>query len=357
MKVFSQNRHCPSQVLFAFDEVATSSIEEIKWAVAYATYRGCERLINRVAFQVGEQQWSTISKRFIVSLDFGLTDPEALLFLDNLQNSTVFIANPAVVDKADFYPENAFHPKLYLFNSHHRTNYLVGSANLTESALISNTEIVVIGNEIPQNGEWEAVWANALIDSEPLSPILLEIYRQRRVTRRLRNINPDPDIPVPTIQPQQNAILWNAISNHEIFPSNYRHFWIEAGSMSSGGSHNQLELPRGANQFFGFAYSNYEHNHVTIGHPVLAIRGNTWNDRPLTWHGNNRMERINLPTIQQGGFAYENCAILFRKDENGFEIKVASWNDATALAWRSASEALNTVFRLGSKGQRICGFF
>ena len=48
--------------------------------------------------------------------------------------------------------------------------------------------------------------------------------------------------------------------------------WIQAGSMTSGGSHNQLELPRGANVFFGFNYNTYDPQHVTIGEPVLTSR-------------------------------------------------------------------------------------
>ena len=74
MKIFSQNKHCPSQVLFAFDEVANASIEEVKFAVAYSTYRGCQRLINRISTQLGEQKWEESVKHFITSLDLGRSE-------------------------------------------------------------------------------------------------------------------------------------------------------------------------------------------------------------------------------------------------------------------------------------------
>lgn len=357
MKVFRQNKHCPSQVLFAFDEVANADVEEIKFAVAYSTYRGCQRLVDRISTQIGQAQWEATNKLFITSLDFGLTDPTALEFLSQLNNSTVYIANPAVVDNGGFMPSNAFHPKIYLFNSYAETGYVLGSANLTESALISNSEIVVAGKEVPENIGWDDVWTNALSDSELLCTTLLNTYRERRTRPKRRPVDPDPDIPTPTTQPGENPVFWDAITTGDVDPTTYNHFWIEAGSMSSGGSRNQLELPRGANQFFRFAHSDYEDDHITIGHPTLTIREQSWNDRPLTWHGNNRMERINLPTVHQGGFEYQNTAVLFRRHENGFEIKIAPWNDANAMAWRSASESLNTVFRLGTRGQRICGFF
>lgn len=357
MKVFSQNKYCPSQVLFAFDEVANVDVEEVKFAVAYSTYRGCQRLVDRISKQIGQTQWEATNKFFITSLDFGLTDPTALEYLNQLNNSSVFIANPGVVNNTGFMPSNAFHPKLYLFNSVTRSGYVVGSANLTESALISNSEIVIAGDEIPVNIEWNNVWANAIAESEPLSARLLISYQERRTRQRRRPVDPDPNIPTPTTQPGENPVFWDAIRTNGVNPTLYNHFWIEAGSMSSGGSRNQLELPRGANQFFGFAHSEYEGDHITIGHPTLTIKGQSWSDRPLTWHGNNRMERINLPTGSQGGFEYQNSAVLFRRHEGGFAIKVALWNDANSSAWRSASEALNAIFRLGTRGQRICGFF
>src|SRR5439155_17266443 len=103
------------------------------------------------------------------------------------------------------------------------------------------------------------------------------------------------------------------------------------------------------NRFFGFNYTDYEHaEHVVeIGYPTLTCRGRVWTDKPLRWHPNNRMERFNIPTVAQGGFDYQHTAVLFRRHSGGFEINVMPWNDDGAVAWRTASEALKTVFRLG----------
>ncbi len=128
--------------------------------------------------------------------------------------------------------------------------------------------------------------------------------------------------------------------------------------MSSGGSKNQLELPRGANRFFGFNYSNYgQDDHRLIGVPVLTIGEDSWDNRRLTWHGDNKMERINLPTRSQGGFDYADTAILFRRHAGDFEIKVAPWNDKEAKEWRITSQGLNLIFDLGQRGDRVCGLF
>jgi len=358
MKIFAQNSRCPSQVLFAFDEVADSNVEKVRWAVAYSTRAGCVRLIDRISARIGKAKWESAEKLFITSLDFGLTDPGALEFLSGLPASTVHIANPEVVKKAGLLPTRAYHPKLYLFDGAQNTGYVVGSANLTNSALMTNTEVVAVGREIPQNGRWGDVWGELMFTTVPLTAALLADYRRRWVRPKRRAVDPDPVPPPPVvIRPGDQPVFWEAVGTGGIAPTAFNHFWVEAGSMSSGGSHNQLELPRAANRFFGFSHTNYGEAHITIGHPTLTLRALSWTDRPLTWHGNNKMERINLPTQTQGGFDYRHTAVLFRRHARGFEINVVPWNDDEAVAWRAASHALSTVFRLGERGQRICGLF
>ena len=360
MKIFAQNSLCPSQVLFSFDEVADSTVEQVRWAVAYSTRRGCERLIDRISSRMGKARWEKSQKHFVTSLDFGLTEPSALEFLSSLPASQVHIANPDVVNKAGLMPGKAYHPKLYLFDSASTTGYVVGSANLTDSALITNTEIVAVGKEAPANGRWNDVWDRLMLDTSPLTSTLLRAYQSRWVRPTRRAVEPEPKPKPPLIRPSDKPVFWEAITTGGIDPTLFNHLWVEAGTMSSGGSHNQLELPRGAHRFFGFPSTSYPEAHVTIGNPPLTLRQHRWTDRPLTWHGApkmNKMERINLPTQAQGGFDYRNTSVLFRRHAGGFEINVLPWNDDGAVAWRAASDALKTVFRLGGKGGRICGLF
>lgn len=152
-------------------------------------------------------------------------------------------------------------------------------------------------------------------------------------------------------------VFADAVTSGHLVPSAVDNLWIEAGSMSSGGSGNQLELPRGANLFFGYNFNYYGQDHVTIGYPLLTSLGNTWNDRPLTWHGHNAMERINLPTKKKGGFDYKGTAILFHRYQDAFELRVFPWNHPSAVAWRANSSAAGMVFRLGYLSGRICGVF
>jgi hypothetical protein len=355
VKIFVQNGHCPGQVLFAFDEVASRAVVRVRWAVAYSTRRGCERLVQRVTSTIGKKQWEKTEKHFVTSVDFGLTDPAAIEFLGNLPKSKVYIASPEVISKPGLMPTKAYHPKLFLFDAPESIGYVVGSANLTDSALISNTEVVATGNEKPMNCGWNDVWTELLLNTAPITPALLHEYRKKWKPKRKTELDPKP-LP-PAITPQDSPLFWDSVLAGDILPMGFNHFWIEAGSMSSGGSHNQLELPRGANRFFGFAHTNYGDEHITIGHPTLTFRGQSLTNRPLTWHGHNKMERLNLPTVAQGGFDYRNTAVLFRRSAGGFEINVLPWNDRGAIAWRTASAELEKVFRIGGKGSRICGLF
>jgi hypothetical protein len=62
MKIFAQNNRCPSQVLFAFDEVVDATVKQVRWAAAYSTRAGCERLVGRVAARMGRTPWEKIGK-------------------------------------------------------------------------------------------------------------------------------------------------------------------------------------------------------------------------------------------------------------------------------------------------------
>ena len=86
MKIFVQNSRCPSQILFAFDEVVDASVQQVRWAVAYSTRRGCERLVERVSTRMGKAQWEKSEKQFVTSLDFGLTEPAALEMMRNIKS-------------------------------------------------------------------------------------------------------------------------------------------------------------------------------------------------------------------------------------------------------------------------------
>ena len=354
MKPIVQDAQHPSEILFAFDDLVDTTMRELRWAVAYTTKQGVERVVERIVGRVGESRWGAAAKALVTCFDYGLTDPDGLAFLGDLGVS-IRIANPDVLDSPNLRPRQSFHPKLYLCRGA-SISALIGSANLTNSAMTCNTEAALLYPNAPTD-LWDAGWKRIIEKSVELSPALLAKYRDTRCRTPSEPPNLD-DVPPPTpVRVRSLSTFWDAVESRRLTPAAFNNLWVEAGSMSSGGSKSQLESPRGANRFFGFAFNNYNDNHALIGYPTLTALNRRWTNRPLTWHGDNRMERLNLPTLAQGGFVYARTAILFRRNASGFELAVAPWDDSLAVSWRNASHTIGHIYRLGASSNRSCGVF
>lgn len=257
-------------------------------------------------------------------------------------------------------PQRAFHPKLYAFGRNPlNCSTLVGSANLTSRGFSVNTEAAWVQHDVPR-AAIDAAFEKACFETTAITDELLAAYEALRQVQP-----PPPEIkqeaqPVAAPAPVVGAALplfRLAIETGAINPAAYTAMWVH-GEALQGGSSNQLELPRGGHRFFGFVFDQYDYPHnLTIGQPVIRSGARIWNDRRLTWHGNNRMERMNLPTAAQGGFDYADTAVMFRRLADGsFELIVTPWDSDLARSWRQASAQRQTLFRLGTVAtDRIVG--
>ena len=360
MPAIYQSPAHPDEVSFALRDLIHDDLSRIRVAVAYATRAGCERLVGAIEEKLGPSALQVASKFLVTSFDFGHTEPEALSYWRDLPNSEIRIANvQRVQGNLSLVAANTnFHPKVYFFDHPNRVAALVGSANLTRRALTVNTE-VAFAEATADLQAVDRVWSGSWDSGEALTDQLLSEYRVTRGNRSL----PDFDLAIqasPPRYPGTGQRLLDAIEQG-LDPLQFRCMWIQAGSMTSGGSRNQLELPRGANIFFGFNYNTYDPEHVTVGQPVLISRARRWTDRSLTWHaggGQNAMERLNLPTMAQGGYDYVDTVILFRRTEHDFEFAVAQRGTDRSNAWFNASVSSGTLFRTGlAPNSRMCGLF
>lgn len=354
MELVVQDESTPGVVLDALLSLASQTIDQLRIAVAYTTVGGSQLLLSQWRQRVGAAAWHAIPKVLLTSVDFGLTDPEALVLWAQEPNTRVRLANAHLLARGHLRPSNAFHSKLYLLDHQGHQSCVVGSANLSRRAMTVNTEIVAVSRGtaalMPQP-EWDRLEAA----TTPFDDQLLQQYRGLRPQPPPHQAD-DPPAPV-AIQPGAVPAFPDEVDAGRLNPAAFDRFWVEAGSMTTGGSRNILEVPRHANRFFGFAFNNYAGQHVVIGHPVLTLGPRHWNDRQLAWHGAprmNKMERLTLPTAAQGGPSYPNTAVLFRRHAGGFEIEVADWNSPLAVACRNASAAARRVYRLG-RGSRLCG--
>lgn len=355
-----QNAAEPASLRNAVVDIVAAGAIDIRVASAYVTLGGTNILLSAVANAVGSAAFAAMPKTLVTSFDFGLTEPQALQHWRTLPNASVFVSGAQRLVQGSLMPQRAFHPKLYVFGRDpHTCSALVGSANLTSRGFSVNTEAAWMQQGVPR-AEADTAFDKARFETTALTDELLTTYTTLRQTHP-----PPPEIEQEALPVAAPALVVgaalplfrSAIETGVVNPENYNAMWIH-GEALQGGSQNQLELPRGAHRFFGFLFTQYNYPHnMTIGEPVLRSGARVWNDRRLTWHGNNRMERMNLPTTTQGGFDYADTAVMFRRLTGGsFELVVTPWDSDLARSWRQASAQRQTLFRLGATAtNRIVG--
>jgi HKD family nuclease len=347
----------PAEVRNAIVDILDAHIRDVRIASAYVTLGGSEILFGCLSEYLPQDRIDKIPKTLITCLDFGITEPEALQHWGSLPNTNVRVAGAGMLASGSLFPAQAFHPKVYAFGLRGaHANIVVGSANMTIRGFTINTEAVWIEKNVSAN-RVDAVFSSASAGTAPLTDDLISAYKALR-----RRRPPPPQLkletrPVPRPKPVVSGRLRtfrDAVESGALRPENFREMWVQSERMQ-GGSGNQLELPRRGHRFFGFVFTDYGFpDKKTIGVPTLRAGVRSWADRLVTWHGNNGMERFNLPTRSQGGFAYKDSAILFRRlDDGSFELIVAPWDSDLARSWREASAQKGTLFRTGGTSRLV----
>jgi hypothetical protein len=317
---------------------------------------GSQILFDGISRSAADGNPEDVQKTIVTSLDFGLTDPRALRFWLDAGNSQVLVAGASMLAQRNLIPRAAFHPKFYIFGRPDRTiGSLVSSANLTNRGLTVNSEVGWLEMQHPRRDLVQSAWDAAIMSTVPLTPEILTAYRELREPAVAANPPEELEpLPAPQIEPLNRYV---SFAEAELDPSAYNQFWVQARGLQ-GGAQTQLELPRGSHRFFGATYTGYDFNHVDhIAEPILVSGQQIWRDRPLTWHGDNAMERINLPSRAMGGFDYGHSLILFRRvAPNTFELRVSPWDSDPARAILEASQCASLMFRVGRNSNRVTGF-
>jgi hypothetical protein len=350
-----QNEGHPGEIQNALYDLMRDGIEGVRVCSAYITIAGSEILFDGIRRSAANGDAQRVRKIVVASLDFGLTDPEALEFWAAMPLSNVLVAGAPLLDRGNLVPHTAFHPKFYIFDRPDgAVGSMVGSANLTNRGLTINSEVARCERNHRGADGVNAAWDAAVQAAAPLTQDILDRYRElrRRVARPLPTEETQA-VPAPAIRPIGH---YTPFADLNVEPGAYAQMWVQARGMQ-GGARTQLELPRRSHRFFGAAYNDYDFERVDhIAEPVLVSGQRRWRDRPLTWHGDNAMERINLPSVAMGGFEYENSLILFRRvAPNTFELRVYPWESDSAHAYVEASRRAGLISRVGRNSNRIAG--
>ncbi|KAF2991447.1 phospholipase D family protein (plasmid) [Methylocystis sp. MJC1] len=322
-------------------------------AVAYASINGC-KILNQEAS--GSGRWAASQKRWLISIDFGRTEPEALEFLANLPHSQVRIPNgKSVVQNPGFSPANPFHPKAYVVDDVNDGDSSVfgiflGSGNLTGSGLLTGSECGALSYwNRPKSHEQSAMmsayrsmtWFDPAWDqADPLSDII-PTYKSR--WKKFK----------PPLKDESAEIVdlfvggaGHVIAGRKAIGLAFaRKLWVEIigelyknrGASEAG---NQVDLPRGSRVFFGFTPKTVPKNTV-FGHVELQNVGFPSVECSVRF-GNNMMDKINLPIPgTEGPASYDNSILLFER--HGFSpagmprFRLVLGDEALLTKWKKAS--------------------
>ena len=330
-----------SKAISALGRLSQLPFVRTRMAVAYVSEMGVYRLEEQFS---NAPHWATSSKLFLVGMDHGLTQPEALERLRSLPSSEIRVpAIQEVLKSPMFRRQVSFHPKCYAFDVGTKkklAGLFIGSNNLTHAGMSNNTEFAVAfeaARQVDRNvaHQFEQWWSSAWSGAEVLTDNLLEEYREGRAT--LRQASPASFVD----EEPSPAELGSA-----------RCMWIESGFLS-GGSHNQLELPQGIESFFGLVpNSGTLRSEFQLKHP-----NGTWNSWLQFW--GNGVWRIRLPTVAEGAPSFHETLIRFDRttSPDAYRIDTAPEQSARALRWVTKSQKLGTVRHTLQASGRKYGWF
>lgn len=338
-------------VLNAYRELAGSTaFGRVTGLYAFASLKGA-RLLHNVLSE--SPSWQAATKRWVLSIDGGITEPGALRFLLGLPRTEVRVPHAEELLTRNLRPMYRFHPKTLLMEKRETTfvpvAIMVGSANMTCSGLCFGHEHAMSAQattgtlpatltnglaELERVVNWATSINTAFIDRyaaiRPAKPTLPEEFEDRRTDLLLQD--------KPVLPATQAAALAAA-----------DHFWIDIEYVvPNRGKHdegNQIDMQRGSRVFFGFGDRTYQKNS-----PIGTVRisfGAHSASRNLRF-GNNSMDKLDLPIPGvEGPPSYSGETLLFTRESSGsFRLVVGTAAEITS--WKARSRAAGTLFTMRS---------
>lgn len=284
---------------------SSDNYDRLTVAVAYATKIGCELLVDGFASHFSS--WKDIKKRWLISIDDGITQPNALSYLAKLPNSAVRIPNADVLLKKGLRPAFHFHSKLYVFECSDNPEKIAlfsGSSNLTQSGLFFNNEQATSFILAPPISKQEKYF---LVDLKKQKKIIERIFKSssplnKEFLNQYRSLWHPANLPKVERKSYSNALQPNPILDlpKAIALATADAFWVKVTNkvvpnLGKDKPGNQIDLQRGSRVFFGFGVGEVPPNTV-FGSVPIRFEGVTSNYSVR--FGNNYMDKMNLPVLQ-----------------------------------------------------------
>jgi hypothetical protein len=336
---------------------SAAEFDRLRAAYAYATAGGAVELSR--ALRAAMRDWEHVEKRWLVSMDWGHTEPSALEYLASLENSQVRVPFATEVLANGLVPRRCFHPKTMILDraataGRAPVTMSIGSANLTVSGLrtgfedvsvaswtggrLSTAEITRLAAMELQTRRLDTVWNSA----RRLTPFLIRAYADARPRRRPRS--EDSNVRVLEIERR-------LVADYERIAAlqTAANLWVEVRyvveNLGAGVPGNQIDLVRGTRVFFGLDPRRVAPN-TALG--SIALRYGVHTTTRNMRFGNNSMDKLDLPIPgAEGPTTYENTHLIFSREGAGrFELQRGT--TAEIARWRRASTDSHTLFRMNS---------
>lgn len=304
---------------------ATADYDRVRAAYAYASAGGALLLAGALSSSI--PGWDRAQKLWLVSLDWGHTEPEGLEYLASLNRSEVRVPNANQVLASSLIPKRCFHPKTLLLDKAGRPTsppaaLAVGSANMTVSGLRFGDEHLAVatwtGGRLTalaraelrtmrlEAAQIDSVWRR----SRRLTKALVDEYRttRRRVRpprRRVSFENRSEDASS-RVQELESRLHFDYPRVAELMAAG--RLWVEiayvVANRGVGVAGNQVDLAAGTRAFFWLNPARRPRN-TPLG--SVRIRYGTHDAIRNVRFGNNQMDKLDLPIPGTDGPAsYEN---------------------------------------------------
>lgn len=340
----------------------TAPYNRVRGAYAYATAGGAVLLVDRLQRAIGG--WEVAEKRWLVSLDWGHTEPEALDFLASLPGSQVRIPNAAQVLAAGLVPRTCFHAKTLLLDQSQKADkppatLAIGSANMTVSGLRFGYEHVSVATWLPgalsraartelaamqaQAGRIESLWRR----SRKVDRKLVNEYRalRVRVRARPRRGSDRPEDSSFRVRELERTLHFDFERLAELRTANS--LWVEVRyvvpNRGAGVPGNQVDLAAGTRAFFGLDPTRRPRN-TPLGTLRIEYAGRE-SARNMRF-GNNSMDKLDLPIPGVDGPPSYDGEVLRFDRLGGDRFRLVVGTAAQAARWKAASTAAGTSYRM-----------
>jgi hypothetical protein len=357
--VSAQGPGSPSTIIDAIHGAASrAKFNRVRASYAFASSPGAFLLAETLRDAL--EDWERATKRWMVSFDWGHTQPAAVEYLLSLPKSEVRVPNADQVIRSRLMPRVCFHPKTIVLDK------AAGGAGPPVAAVIGSGNMTVSGLRTGYETASAAVWTSSSMNAAAraqLAAVLREARDTDRVWALATPVDADLIARYAAVRKKRPTMNEDASKAATTFSSSYgsidlaraavlasaTNLWVEIDyvvrNRGAGREGNQVDLPRGTRTFFGFPAATIPRN-SPLGEIVIAY-GTDRFPRNMRY-GNNQMDKLDLPIPgDEGPPSYLHTTLRFERiGPKTFRLHVGTTQEIAK--WKALSRRRGTSYAMRS---------